>query len=82
VAEELGCDVVDRRKTNALAVDDHSKLTEVPRSGRLKHTGDPGLTQHVLNAVARVLPQKRCPLRPARRLAKRPGTQLEAAEAG
>jgi phage terminase large subunit-like protein len=53
---ELGCEVVDRQQTNPLAAIDYSRFTEALRSGWLKHTGDPGLTRHVLNAVARTLP--------------------------
>ena len=53
---ELGCDVLDRRQTNPLAAEDYSRFMEALRSGWLKHSGDPGLTQHVLNAVARILP--------------------------
>lgn len=56
IGEELGCEVVDRQQTNALAVMDFQRFTEALRNGWLKHTGDPALTRHVLNAIARVLP--------------------------
>lgn len=56
IREELGCDVVDRAQTNSLAVMDFQRFTEALRNGWLKHTGDAGLTRHVLNAIARVLP--------------------------
>ena len=56
IGEELGCEVVDRQQTNAFAVMDYQRFTEALRNGWLKHTGDPGLSRHVLNAVARPLP--------------------------
>jgi phage terminase large subunit-like protein len=55
-AAEFGCTVVDRSQTNQFATDDYSKFMEALRSGWLKHPGDAAFTQHVLNAVARVLP--------------------------
>lgn len=56
IREELGAEVVDRAQTNSLAVMDFQRFTEALRNGWLKHTGDPGLTRHVLNAIARILP--------------------------
>ena len=53
---ELGCTVVDRQQTNAMACLDYARFVEGLSNGWLKHTGDPGLTAHVMNAVARVLP--------------------------
>jgi len=54
--EELGIEVVERAQTNSFAVADHKLFMEALRSGWLKHTGDSGLTRHVLNAVDHVLP--------------------------
>jgi phage terminase large subunit-like protein len=56
IENELGCEVVDRAQTNEFAVMDYDRFMEALREGWLKHTGDPGLTRHVLNAVARLLP--------------------------
>jgi phage terminase large subunit-like protein len=55
-ADELGLDVVERPQGNAYAVADYQAFTAALRSGHLFHSGDPALTRHVLNAVARVLP--------------------------
>ncbi len=55
--EELGCEVVDRQQSDSLAVMDYERWMEALRHGWLKHTGDPGLRQHVLNAIARLLPK-------------------------
>jgi phage terminase large subunit-like protein len=56
ISEEFGATVVDRKQTNALAVDDYERFMEALRQGWLRHSGDRALTRHVLNAVARVLP--------------------------
>jgi phage terminase large subunit-like protein len=48
--------VVDRQQTNTLAVEDYERFMSALRNGWLQHAGDPGLTRHALNAVARVLP--------------------------
>ena len=56
VEAEFGCTVIDRQQTNAFAVDDFDKFMEALRQGWLKHSGDPELRRHALNAVARVLP--------------------------
>jgi phage terminase large subunit-like protein len=57
IEEQLGAKVVDRTQVNSLACLDYARFMEALRMGWLKHTGDPGLTAHALNAVARVLPQ-------------------------
>jgi phage terminase large subunit-like protein len=57
IQEELGAEVIDRTQGNALACLDYARFMEALREGWLWHTGDPGLTQHALNAVARLLPQ-------------------------
>jgi phage terminase large subunit-like protein len=55
-SRELGVTVVDRTQSNASAVADYQRFMEALRKGWLKHSQDPGLTEHVLNAVARLLP--------------------------
>lgn len=56
IEEVIGCEVIDRQQTNSLAVEDYELFMEGLRLGLLKHSGDVGLTQHALNAIARVLP--------------------------
>ena len=57
IMETLGAEVVDRTQVNSLACLDYARFMEALREGWLHHAGDPGLTSHALNAVARVLPQ-------------------------
>jgi phage terminase large subunit-like protein len=57
ISEELGAVVVDRAQTNTFAVEDYERFMEALREGWLHHSGDPGLTRHVLNAITRVLPR-------------------------
>lgn len=54
--DELGCEVIDRGQTNALAAEDYERFTEGLRSRALRHTGSVVLRQHVMNAIARKLP--------------------------
>ena len=56
IAETLGATVIERPTSNTFAVQDHDRFMEALRQGWLKHSGDPGLTTHVLNAIARELP--------------------------
>lgn len=56
ISDELGAVVIDRQQTNPLAVDDYEQFMEALRNGWLRHSGDPDLTKHALNAIARVLP--------------------------
>ena len=56
IDETIGCLVVERAQTNSFACADYALFMEALRLGQLHHTGDPGLTKHVLNAVARLLP--------------------------
>ena len=56
IESELGATVVDRPQTNKFAAEDFERFMEALRKGWLHHSGDPGLTSHVLNAIARVLP--------------------------
>ena len=53
---DLGCIVVDRAQSNTFKALDYSRFMEALRNGWLKHTGDAGLKQHVMNAVAKQLP--------------------------
>ena len=52
----IGADVVDRAQSNSFAVKDYDAWMTALRSGTLHHTGDRGLTTHVLNAIAKTLP--------------------------
>jgi phage terminase large subunit-like protein len=54
--EEFGCAVIEHGQSNAAAAQDYERFMEALRKGWLKHSGDPGLTSHILNAIARVLP--------------------------
>jgi phage terminase large subunit-like protein len=56
IESELGCNVIDRQQTNALACVDFARFMEALREGWLHHSGDQGMREHALNAVARVLP--------------------------
>ncbi len=56
IQDELKAEVVDRGQGNALQVEDYQRFMEALRQRWLWHAGDRGLTQHALNAVARVLP--------------------------
>lgn len=56
IGDTLGAVVVDRPQSNVFAAEDYERFMEALRSGWLKHTGDPELTAHVMNAVVRVLP--------------------------
>jgi phage terminase large subunit-like protein len=56
IGTEIGAVVIERQQTNTLAVEDYERFMEALRQGWLKHTGDAGLTQHALNAIAKILP--------------------------
>jgi phage terminase large subunit-like protein len=56
IGDTLGATVVDRPQSNVFAAEDYERFMEALRSGWLKHSGDAGLTAHVLNAITRVLP--------------------------
>jgi len=56
ISTELGARVVERGQSNKFAASDYEKFMEALRSGWLRHAGDPELTRHALNAVARILP--------------------------
>ena len=57
IRTEIGAEVVDRTQSNPMAVLDYARWMEAMRKGWLKHSRDAGLTRHVLNAVAKTLPQ-------------------------
>jgi phage terminase large subunit-like protein len=56
IAQTTGATVIERPQTNAYAVVDYERFTEALRNRWLWHSGDAGLTRHVMNAVARMLP--------------------------
>lgn len=56
IVDELGVDVHDRGQSNKFAVLDYAATMKALRGGHLRHTGDPELRRHVLNAIARRLP--------------------------
>ena len=56
IEDELGATVIDRSQGNALAALDYERFMEALREGWLRHSGDPTLTRHVLNAVTKLLP--------------------------
>jgi phage terminase large subunit-like protein len=59
IEETLGAVVVDRAQTNSFAALDCEMFLDGLRSGFLKHTGDPELTQHAMNAITIELPDKK-----------------------
>jgi phage terminase large subunit-like protein len=54
IEETFGSTVIARGASPALAVVDYERFMEGLRTGTLKHCGDEGLTQHALNAIARM----------------------------
>jgi phage terminase large subunit-like protein len=54
IADELGARVVPWPHSPKMAALDYERFMEALREGWLHHTGDPKLTRHVLNAVAKV----------------------------
>ena len=56
IPDELGAAVIDHSQSNAQAAVDYERFMEAMRTGVLAHSGDLGLARHVLNAVARQLP--------------------------
>jgi len=57
IRTEIGAEVVDRTQSNPMAVIDYDRWMEAMRKKWLRHSRDPGLSRHVLNAVAKTLPQ-------------------------
>jgi phage terminase large subunit-like protein len=56
IETDIGATVVDRPQTNVAAIEDYNHFMEALRKGWLRHSGDSALTQHALNAIARILP--------------------------
>lgn len=57
IEDSMGVTVIDHdHRAQKTHVQDYQAFTEGLRNGTLKHTGDPGLRAHVLNAIARRLP--------------------------
>lgn len=56
IEDDLGVVVIDRGQSNQFAVADYEAFMDGLRNGTIKHTGDPELRRHVLNATARRLP--------------------------
>jgi len=54
IEETFGATVIARGQTAPLAIVDYERFMEALRSGWLKHSGDADMTQHALNAVARI----------------------------
>ena len=52
--DTLGCRVVPWAQSPKMAALDYERFMEALREGWLHHTGDPALTRHVLNAIAKV----------------------------
>lgn len=56
IETELSATVIDRSQTNAFAEQDFERFMDALRNGWLWHSGDPGLTSHALNAIAKIMP--------------------------
>jgi phage terminase large subunit-like protein len=54
--DELGAEIVERTQSNQHLALDYERFMEALRNGWLHHAGDKALTQHALNAIARLLP--------------------------
>jgi len=57
IDRELGVDVIVRTQSIPGKVEEYDSFTSALREGWLFHTGDRGLTRHVMNAVVQVLPR-------------------------
>jgi phage terminase large subunit-like protein len=56
IESELGARVVERPQSPKFFADDYERFMEALRNGWLHHSGDVGLTRHVLNAVTHIMP--------------------------
>lgn len=56
IRDEIGAEVIEWTQSNENEVLQYEKFMTGLRTGWLKHTGDRGLTRHVMNGVARMLP--------------------------
>jgi phage terminase large subunit-like protein len=54
IESELGAEVLDTSQGIPVQVQEYERFMEALRNGWIKHVGDPDLTQHALNAIARV----------------------------
>jgi hypothetical protein len=54
---QLGCAVVERSQGLTYQVADYEAFMQALRGGQLRHSDDPELTRHVLNAIVRMLPR-------------------------
>jgi phage terminase large subunit-like protein len=54
IYETFGSTVIERGQSAPLAVVDYDRFMEGLRAGTLHHSGDAALTEHALNAIARV----------------------------
>jgi hypothetical protein len=59
IEQNLHTKVIRRAQTDPFQVVDYEAFMEGLRLGWLHHSGDPGLTRHVLNAIAQMLPSGR-----------------------
>jgi phage terminase large subunit-like protein len=59
IERELGARVLERMQTPALMAVDYERFMEALRQRWLLHSGDPSLTSHALNAVAKLAPNGR-----------------------
>lgn len=59
LAEEIGCDVHDRAQGNENHAEDYEVTTRGLRERWLRHTGDAGLREHVMHAIARKIGKDR-----------------------
>ncbi len=56
IESDIGATVIEWRQSLTQKAKDYAAFVNALRNGLLKHTGDAGLKQHVLNAAVRVLP--------------------------
>jgi phage terminase large subunit-like protein len=56
IQDELGAEVIEWSQSNESAIIEYEKFMTGLRTGWLWHSGDRGLTRHVMNAIARMLP--------------------------
>jgi hypothetical protein len=57
IESELGVAVIERAQSIPSKVEEYNSFTSALREGWLYHTGDRGLTKHVLNAIIQVMPR-------------------------
>lgn len=57
IESEIGAVVIDWPQSIPVQVTEYQGFMEALRNGWLRHSGDAGLTRHVLNAIAKVLPR-------------------------